>query len=185
MTHETDNYNGLEFSMTLNATTTAIAAGNLVSAAAAASTQFALFNPIGSGRVLVLSRLYVGVVSGTPVGGPIFHGIYTGVPTLAASGSIVSNRVTGGQLNATSVARGYTSAAGAALTGGPAPSVLRSSAITFTATAQAEVSAINAVEDIEGDIIIPAGYGWVPLWTGAGTSVLNAYTISWKERLGA
>lgn len=184
MTHETDNYNGFEFSMTLNATTTAIAAGNLVAAAAAASTQFALFNPLGSGRVLVLSRLYVGVVSGTPPGGPIFHGVFAGVPTLAASGVINNNRIVGGTLNATSAAKGYTSAAGAALTGGPAPTVLRPSAFSFTATAQAEVSAVFAVEDIEGDIIIPAGYGWAPLWIGAGTSVLNAYGISWKERIG-
>jgi hypothetical protein len=184
MTHEVDCFNGTEFSMTLAATTTGIAAGNLVAAAAAASTNFALFNPLGSGRVLVLSRLYVGVISGTPVGGPLFHGLFFGASTVAPSGTIVCNRITGGGLSATSVAKGYASAAGAALTGGPAPSIIRASSLSFTATAQAEVSAINCVEDIEGDIIIPAGYGWVPLWAGAGTAILNAYTISWKERVG-
>ncbi len=185
MTHEVDTYNGLEFTMALAATTTGIAAGNIVGASAAASTQFALFNPIGSGRVLVLSKLFVGLISGTPAGGPLFHGFYTGIPTLAPSGTINCARLIGGSLQATSVARGYASAAGAALTGGAAPAVLRATGFTFTATAQAEVSAINALEDIEGDIIIPSGYGWVPLWAAAGTSVLNAYSVTWKERIGA
>lgn len=185
MTHEVDCYSGLEFSLTLSATSTGIAAGNLTGAAAAASTQYALFNPLGSGRVLVLSRFYLGLISGTPAGGPLFHGFFVGVPTLAASGTIALNRLAGGSLNGTSVAKAYTSAAGAALTGGPAPSIIRPAGFSFTATAQAEVSAITCVEDIEGDIIIPAGYGWAPLWSGAGTSVLNAYGVSWKERIGS
>lgn len=185
MTHETDNYNGLEFAMTLAATTTAVAAGNIVGAAAAASTQFALFNPVGSGRVLVLSKFIMGVISGTPGPGPLFHGLFGAVPTLAASGTIVNLRAVGGTLNGASVARGYTSAAGAALTGGPAPSIIRATSLSSTATAQASVGMVNALEDIQGDIIIPAGYGWVPLWSAAGTTLLNAYSITWKERIGA
>lgn len=180
MLHETDNYNGLEFAMTLAATTSAVAAGNIVGAAAAASTQFALFNPLGSRVVLVLSKLFMGIISGTPGPGPLFHGLYTGLPTLAASATLVSLRATGFQ----SAAKGYTSAGGAALTGGPAPSIIRAAAFSSTATAQASPGVINALEDIEGDIIIPAGYGWAPLWSVAGTTLLNAYTITWKERPG-
>jgi hypothetical protein len=181
MTHETDNFNQLEFSMTLAATTTTIAAGNIVGAAAAASTQFALFNPLSSGVVLVLSKLLIGVISGTPAPGPVFHGLYVGLPTLAPSGTIVSLRANGKG----SQAKGYASAGGAALTGSPSiPSIIRASAFSFTATVQAEVGGNVAFEDIEGDIIIPAGFGWVPLWSTAGSTLLNAYSITWKERVG-
>lgn len=178
MTHEVDAVAGKEFSMTLAATTTGVAAGNIVSAAAAASTQFALANPVGSGVLLVLSKFIMGVISGTPGPGPLFHGIIANVPTLAASGTIVNNRVGG----VGSQAKGYASAAGAALTGGLAPTIQRAAAFSSTATAQASVAEVNAVENLEGDIVIPEGYTWVPLWSVAGTSLLNAYTISWKER---
>jgi hypothetical protein len=178
MFHEVDCVAGKEFAMTLTATTSTIAAGNIVAAAAAASTQFALSNPVGSGVLLVLSKLFIGIISGTPPGGPVFHAIIANVPTLAGSGTIVPLKVGGGG----SAAKGYTSAAGAALTGGVAPTILRAAALSVTATAQASVGMVNAVEDIQGDIVIPEGNTWVPLWSGAGTTLLNAYTITWKER---
>lgn len=182
MTHETDNYNGLEFSMDLAATTTAVSAGNIVAAAAAAVTQFALFNPPGSGRVLVLSKFAMGVISGTPGAGALFHGYFSGAQTtVVPSGTILSSRLNGPG----SVAKGYAVAAGAALTGGAlGPLIIRAAAFASTATAQASPGMVMAVEDIEGDIIIPAGFGWIPLWSAAGTSLLNAYSITWKERVG-
>lgn len=178
MKHEVDAVAGQEYSMTLAATSSTIAAGNIVAAAAAASTQFALANPVGSGVVLVLSKLFVGIISGTAPAGPLFHGISPSVPTLAGSGTIVNNRAGGPG----SRAKGYASAAGAALTGGAAPTIQRAAALTTTATVQASVGMVSALEDIDGDIVIPEGYFWVPLWQGAGTNLLNAYTISWKER---
>src|ERR1700704_5549376 len=57
---------GTVFAMTLTATSTGVAAGNIVGAAAAASTNFALWNPAASGVNFVLWLLGVGVVSGTP-----------------------------------------------------------------------------------------------------------------------
>jgi hypothetical protein len=180
MKHEVDAVAGSEFSMTLAATTSTIAAGNIVGAAAAASTQFALSNPLGSGVVLVLSKLIIGIISGTPAPGSIFHGLIPNVPTLAASGTIVPSRAGG----AGSRAKGYASAGGAALTGGLAPAIQRASSLTTTGTAQASPGIVNGLEDIDGDIVIPTGYTWVPLWSTAGTTLLNAYTISWKERAG-
>lgn len=179
MKHEVDAVAGLEFSLTLAAITTTTAAGNIVAAAAAASTQFALANPVGSGVLLVLSRLFIGPISGTPGPGAVFHGIASACPTLAANGTIVPLRAGGSG----SKAKGYASAAGAALTGGLAPTILRSSSITFTATAQAAVGAVLCMEDIDGDIVIPEGYMWVPLFSTAGSTFLNSYTITWKERL--
>lgn len=167
------------FTLTLNATTTGVAAGNIVAAAAAASTQFALWNPVGSGKNLELLRFGMGVISGTPGAGPVFHGVFQGVPTLTSStGTAYSNLV--GQ-TAASVARWMASAAGAALTGGVAPITFACSAFSSTATAQASVGELNAVENLDGSIVLPPGTGWVPLWSAAGTALLNAYTITWQE----
>lgn len=178
MKHEVDTVAGVEFSLTLAAITSTTAAGNIVAAAAAASTQFALANPVGSGVLLVLSKLIIGPISGTPGPGAVFHGIGATCPTLAANGTIVPLRVGGNN----SRAKGYASAAGAALTGGAAPTILRSSTISFTATAQAAVNLVPCVEDIDGDIVIPENYFWVPLFSTAGTTFLNSYTVTWKER---
>lgn len=178
MLYEADVIAGKQFVLHLGATTTGVAAGNIVGASAAASTQFALANPVGSGVLLVLAKFCMGVISGTPGPGPIMHGYISNVPTLAASGSPVNCRLGGPG----SQAKGYTSAAGAALTGGLAPSVLRAAAFGSTATAQASPGMIWCIEDIEGDIVIPEGYTWLPLWSVAGTSLLNAYSIIWKER---
>lgn len=178
MFHEQDVVAGKEFSMTLSATTTGVAAGNIVAASAAAATQFALSNPVGSGILLVLSKLIVGVISGTPPGGSLFHGLIANVPTLAFSGTTVPLRAGG----ANSAAKGYTSAAGAALTGGLAPTIWRASSIALIAGAVTSPGITQGIEDIQGDLVIPEGYTWVPLWSAAGTSMLNSYTITWKER---
>lgn len=179
MKHEVDAVAGIEFSLTLAATTSTIAAGNIVGAAAAASTQFALGNPVGSNVLLILSKLMIGPISGTPAPGAVFHGIGAACPTLAANGTIVNLRP--GSVG--SRARGYASAGGATLTGGLAPTILRSAAFSFTATAQAAVNGVIGLEDIDGDIVIPEGYMWVPLWSTAGTTFLNSYSVTWKERL--
>lgn len=170
---------GRLFSMALGATTTGVAAGQIVAAAAAAATNFALFNPTASGKVIVLLHFGMGVISGTPAPGPLFHGFFTSVPTLAASGVIYNNLLGG---NSGSVAKGYTSAGGAALTGGPAPLVHSVADFTATATAQAIANGhVRAVEWLEGRLVIPPGNGWLPLWSAAGTSLLNAYSVTWEE----
>jgi hypothetical protein len=167
------------FTMLLNATTTGVAAGNIVAAAAAASTQFALFNPLASGKLIVLMHFGMGIISGTPGPGSLFHGFFTSVPTLAASGTIFNNLLGG---NSGSIAKGYASAAGAALTGGSAPINHSVADFTVTATAQAQANGpLRAIEDIKGRLVIPPGSGWLPLWSAAGTSLLNSYSITWEE----
>lgn len=169
---------GAVFTLSLTATTTGISAGNIVGAAAAASTQFALWNPVGSGYNLSIQKVVVGLISGTPVGGPVFHGIFVnGNPSIANTGTAYNNLI-GGKAP---VARYMSSAAGAALTGGTAPVVLRAMTIDFSASAFAAAAGTNCLEIVDGDIVIPPGYGWVPLFAGAGTSVLNAYSVTWEE----
>lgn len=169
---------GRVFTMVLAATTTGVAAGNIVAAAAAASTQFALFNPANSSKVLSLLRFGMGVISGTPGPGPVFHGYFIGVPTLAANGVALSNLISG---NSGSIARCYASAGGAALTGGPAPLVHSVADFSATATAQAVPGHVRSIENLDGAIILLPGTGWAPLWSIAGTSLLNAYSITWEE----
>lgn len=167
------------YTLTLGATTTGVAAGNIVAAAAAASTQFALWNPVSSGKNIELLRFGMGVISGTPGAGPVFHGIFVGVPTLTTSIGTANSNLAG--QTAASVARWMASAAGLALTGGSAPITHSCSAFSSTATAQASVGELNCIENLDGAIVLPPGTGWVPLWSAAGTALLNAYSITWQE----
>lgn len=170
----------LMYTLTLGATTTGVAAGNIVGASAAASTQFALTNPSTSNKNLVLTKFFLGVISGTPAPGPVFHGLITTNPTLASIGGTIRSNFLGDS-SISSVATPHALAGGSALTGGSAPITFRASAFTTTATASASVSMINALEIIDGDIIIPPGVTWLPLWSAAGTSLLNAYSVTWYE----
>lgn len=167
------------FSLTLGATTTGAAAGNLVGAAAAASTQFALWNPPSNTKVLVsILKVWVGVISGTPPGGPLFHGyMLQGTPSITSTGT-ANNNFAGGQAPQ---ARFMASAAGAALTGGGAITTIKPMGIDFSATAFAAAAGTNAIDLCEGDVILPPGTGWVPLWATAGTTLLNAYGVEWEE----
>lgn len=167
------------FTLTLTATTTAVAAGNIVAAAAAASTQFALANPATSAKNLVFTKFFMGIISGTPGPGPIFHGFCTTVPSIASIGGTILNNFF--EDTTTSVATPHALAGGSALTGASAVQVFRAANFTSTATAQASPGELNCVEEFDGDIIIPPGCMWVPLWSAAGTSVLNAYSITWYE----
>ncbi len=165
---------GTMFSLVLTATTTGVAAGNIVGAAAAAATQFALINPLSSQVNLQLLRFGLGVISGTAGIGPIFHGYIPNAGSISAGtpgGTIRSNLM--GQSGA-SVAVPWSLAAGSALTGGQAPVTHR---IAFTSA----TVATPVVEDIAGDLIVPPGTAWLPLWSAAGTTLLNGYSISWSE----
>lgn len=171
---------GNMFTLTLGATTSGVAAGNIVGATAAAATQFALTNPSTSNKNLVITKFFMGVISGTPAAGPVFHGLITTNPTLASiGGTIRSNNL--GSSAITSVATPHSLAGGSALTGASAPLVFRASSFSTTATAAASVSMVNCLEIVDGDIIIPPGVTWLPLWSAAGTSLLNAYSVSWYE----
>lgn len=164
----------------LAATTGTIAAGNIVGAGPAAATQFALWNPPGSGYNLEIVKFFMGAISGTPPGGPVFHGLMQGTP----AASVASAAGTPGLFGASgSVGRLLASAAGAALTGvANSPVTVRPSSISLFAAAIAAGSNIeNTVELVEGDLIVQPGYIWVPLWAGAGTTFLNAYGVSWME----
>lgn len=178
--YQEPTYRGNVFSMVLAATATGNAAGNLVGAAAAAAVQFALFNPPGSGKLLVLLRFRLGILSGTPTGGPLFHGFYVGSTSVAGTGTILSNIAGGG---AASIAKGFATSAqaGTALTGGPAVQTHMLANFSTTATAQASPYLVTTDDLLDGCLIVPQNGGWAPLWAAAGTSVLCGYSITWEE----
>lgn len=166
------------YSAVLTATTTGVAAGNITGAAAAASTQFALWNPTGSGVNLALVKLFVGPISGTMPAGPMFHNSFNASAVSATSTAGVNNLIGFGG----SIGRVLASAAGSTLTGGGILTAFRPSNASFTAAAYASASGSTiALENINGDIVIPPGMGWVPCWSASGTSLLNAYGVVWHE----
>jgi hypothetical protein len=164
----------------LAATTGTIAAGNINGAAAAASTQFALWNPPGTGVNLEIVKFFVAAISGTPPGGPVFHSFMLGTPSNTVGGAPGLSALTGSN---SSSARFLASAAGTALTGmANGPTVLRPSSINLFAAALAAGANIeNTLELVEGDIVVQPGWMWVPTWAAAGTLFLNAYGVSWLE----
>ena len=52
---------------------------------------------------------------------------------------------------------------------------------TSTNTAQASPYLVTTDDILDGQIIVPQGAGWLPLWGAAGTTLLNGYTVVWEE----
>jgi hypothetical protein len=172
--------NGRVFSLTLTTGATAISAGNLNGAAAGASTQFALWNPVGSGKNLSLLKFAVAYISGTtPVTG-MYHSFSSLCPTIVTT---VSNPI---QCNLTGaaaacVARGLAHTTGSALTGSAILQIIRQADLAFSAGTFAALGGYHAIEYIDGDIVIGPGTAWVPTWKAAGTNTLVDYSITWQE----
>ncbi len=170
---------GNVFALNLVATTTGVAAGNINLAAAAASTQFAIWNPLTSSVNLSLLAVYFGITSGTIVGGPLFHSYFgTTIPTIASTGAAVNCQIGN---TAGSVAKVMASAAGAALTGGSALLTLRPMTNGYSAGTYAALGGAVAFENVDGSIVIKPGAGWVPTFAAAGTSVLSTWGAVWEE----
>lgn len=178
--YENDTINRTIFHLTLGAWTTTIAAGNINAFAAAASTQFALWNPVGSGKNIVLLKFATFPISGTaPVAG-CFHSKFQLAVTLASTAvSPVTNGLIGSLV---SPRAGYiTSAAGSALTGSGAATLIRAADFYITAGTAANLVGAKCIEHLDGDIVLTPGWGWAPTWKAAGTTYLGGYSVSWKE----
>ena len=170
------------FSLVLTAWSTTVNAGNILSAAAAAATQFALWNPSSSQVNLSLLKFAVWPISGTAPVPPLFHSMSITAPTIASAAvTPVVNNNTGKAANCNA---GYlASAAGANLTGSTALKVIRACGFTLTAGAMGTTGGFGnmLIEDLGGDIVIAPGTAWVPTWMAAGTTFLGGYSITWEE----
>ena len=172
---------GYVFSLMLATTSGNIAAGNLWAAAAGATYQFALWNPLGSGKNISLLKFGVWTISGTAPVPPVIHAFGSGTPTLASTVviPIACNNI---GLGAASVARALTSTAGSALTGAPATYLLRAADLAVGAGSLTPANAfeVKAIEYIDGDIVIPPGTMWAPQWASAAATLWGA-SVTWEE----
>ena len=158
---------------------TATGTGQIVGGAGDAATlNFAIWNPVGSGKNLVLWK-FTCHSSGTGVLGPIWHGMmYTNnvIAVASSNGAVCMN----GSYNK-SAANTLYSAGGTALTKSGAPWILYMSNFCLTNTTLSSTTAvIPSIEWIEGKIIIPQGYGWLPLQAGQ-SNLVSHYSIIWEE----
>jgi hypothetical protein len=176
---------GAVFTLNIATSAATLSAGNALNAgagpASGGTTHMALWNPIGSGVNLSLLRFVSTPISGTPTAGPIYHTVMAlGLPTLTASVGTAYNNLIGGK---SPVARYVASAAGTALTGSSVPVVFRTANVTYSGAAFASAGGPTAtlIEDLGGDVVIPPGYGWVPCYTGVGTTFLCTFGITWEE----
>ena len=175
---------GNMFSLTLYASGSTPVAGNLVGAAANAATQFAIWNPLGSGFNMSILKTHIGIHSGTIAAGPVFHGVFVlGNPTNATtfdSGRAAQNSMIGGRLPVVRYIN--TSTTGTTITGGTTPLIHKPMNMQFSAGTYASLAGTPGIMDlVDGDIVIPPGYGWLPLWTGTGTSVIFSASCTWEE----
>jgi len=172
------------FTLTHHLTTTAIAAGHLVAAAAAANVQFIVWNPIGSGVNLSLLRFAVNITSGTtPISG-LFHAIGAVAPTIA-SGTLASEAVITSHKASQATYNGkagyYTHTSGAASTGAAAARVVQPVGLNMSAGTFQSLAGTMLVDKIDGAIVLPPNTFYVPQWSAAGTSMLVGYALTWKE----
>ena len=180
---------GNVFSLSLQATSASATAGQLNGAAAAASTQFALWNPLGSGKNISLLKFGLGVVSSgnltITTGIQVFHS-WCSAPTNATTvvNAIQCNNTS---MAASSIARALTSAAGTALAGNSALQFIRQADLSFVsqaATPVVNLAGMKAVEFIDGDIVLAPGTCWIPTFNaGANTSTTLywGFSITWEE----
>jgi len=175
---------GNMFNLTMSLSVGTVVAGNIVGAAANAATQFAIWNPLGSGFNMSIMKTQIAIYSGTIVAGPVFHGVFVlGNPTnaiTADAGRFAQNSMIGGRQPVVRYIN--TATTGTTITGGTTPLVHKPMNMQFSAGTYAALAGSSGITDlVDGDIVIPPGYGWLPLWTGGGSSVVYSASCTWEE----
>ena len=172
---------GTVFSLALATTSGNIAAGNVYAGGAGAVTQFALWNPVGSGKNLSFLKFSVWTISGTAPVPPVIHSYTAILPTAATSvvNPIQCNNV---GLSAASVARAWTVVAGGALAGVGALAFIRAAdlAVGAGSVTPANQFEVKSTEYIDGDIVLPPGLLWAPTWASAAALIWGC-SITWEE----
>jgi len=128
----------------------------------------------------VLLKFATWPISGTaPVAG-CFHSKFQ---LTAALTSVALTAITPGLVGSSHSPKAgcISSAAGSALTGSGAATLIRAADFFITAGTAANLTGQQCVEYIDGDIILAPGWGWAPTWVAAGSTYLGGYSVSWKE----
>jgi hypothetical protein len=136
----------------------------------------ALWNPVASGKDLVVLKHSIASVSGTP-GGPMVWNWGTVTATAAALSTVVSGRM--GQSPAGSIANVYSNV----VTTSSLAGALHFHAAGISAVAATGQGGANApaYEDRGGDIIIPPGSWGALCSTATGTSHVVQASVIWAE----
>jgi hypothetical protein len=166
---------GLLFGFSTAAVTIA-ATHNSPLAANTGTPILALWNPIASGKDLVVLKHSIASVSGTP-GGPMVWNWGTVTATAAALSTVVSARM--GQSPAGSIANVYSNV----VTTSSLAGALHFHAAGISAVAATGQGGANApvYEDRGGDIIIPPGSWGALCSTATGTSHVVQASVIWAE----
>jgi len=175
---------GSIYSLTYLLTTTAIAAGHIKAASAAANVQFIVWNPIGSGVNMSLLRFGLNITSGTtPISG-LVHAVGSVAPTIA-TGTLASEATITSHNAGTATYAGkagyYTHVSGGASTGAAAARAVRPFGLSMSAGTYASLAGTLLMDNLDGDIVLPPNSFYVPQWAAAGTSMLVGYSLTWKE----
>jgi hypothetical protein len=149
--------------------------------ATSTNPTFALWNPLGSGKNLVMLRAAYGYISGTVVASAWHYSQVLATGSVAATGSPVLNFTAVAAQNALVGAGGVsvaklTVAAGTTTLTAASMSVYRHSGISNGAPITSTTSYFSLVENFEGDFIIPPG---VMIFPSADPVQGGTYAISW------
>lgn len=166
---------GLVFGFSTAAVTIA-ATHNSPLAANTGTPIIGLWNPVASGKDLVVLKHSIASVSGTP-GGPMVWNWGTVTATAAALSTVVSGRM--GQSPAGSIANVYSNV----VTTSSLAGALHFHAAGISAVAATGQGGANApvYEDRGGDIIIPPGSWGALCSTATGTSHVIQASVVWAE----
>jgi hypothetical protein len=137
-----------------------------------------LYNPLGSGKNLVLDRITLGYVSGTLGAGFIAIAQVLGQTTIPTGGTVIagiSNQVGNGASGVGKIYQGSTLIA--------VPTIIRPSPFNFGAfTAATAVTWAPMLVNTEGEyIVIPGGALVLQGVMAAGTSPLVVFGLQWEE----
>ena len=179
-------YNGNVFGFSGSCTTAG--AGQVMAGAAAAALNFIIWNPVGSGKNLVLWQFNCGLISGaasTLQIGAIWHQMMnTAAVSIATGWAGQYGAYNMGGTPAKPVANTLFSAGGTAFTGGtaPFPLYMANFGVSLSSAQTAAVAfPISTVDLIDGKIVIPQGMGWLPTPNVTNATQLYAYSVIWEE----
>ncbi len=156
-----------------------IAAGHVSPPAAAAATTLTLSNPVGSGKNLKILKGILSHISGTAGTGAWSWCAAAATGSLlitATANAVAKNQEVSGPA---SVALGYTATA---LTAGPLHILTRLFPSSVFATAMdANTQNKNAIDDVDGSLVIPPGYILTLCPPAAGTTHVVVAAILYEE----
>jgi hypothetical protein len=163
----------------LSARNLTLAAGQGYAQAAAATANFLFWNPLQSGKFLVLMKFVFCTLSGTPAAGEVNYQLSQGNQITTASNGVHVNTFTGAI--AGSVAKSRVNTSAAAFAGTAAFNDLRPAFSQLAVAASSMQQAVPAVDLLDGEIILQPGMAFTFGVGGAGTSHVASVGLVWEE----